>query len=55
MNEITLQQWKTQREEKLRAFELYWKSMVDQDPKDFPANIPAADWDEQFEFFCDEI
>lgn len=55
MNQITLQEWKTHQENKLRAFELYWKSQIQSDPENFPEKMSKGDWDEQFDFFCEEV
>ena len=55
MNEITLQQWKAEKEEKLRAFELHWKRMMQEEDSDLPNSLHNGEWDEQFDFFCEEV
>lgn len=52
--EISLAEWKAEQEQKVRAFELYWKHASHHDT-DFPPILTKQDWDEQFEFYTNEV
>lgn len=55
MKDILLKDWIAEQIEKLRAFELYWKSCQQNASSDFPDAVPAGDWEEQFDFFKEEV
>lgn len=52
---ISLAAWKEYQEDRIREFELYWKSQMQSEPQDFPAELEKGDWDEQFAFYQEEI
>jgi len=49
MADITLQEWMRQEQEMLANFERYWRDEMAALPDEFPAELPAGDWDEQFQ------
>ena len=52
---ITLAEWVAKINEQTRAFELYWKSLHNDDPENYPVVLPEGDWEEQFDFFVEEV
>lgn len=49
-NELSLAQWKANKIAEVYAFDIYWKANHYENPEDFPAVLPEADWEEQFSF-----
>ena len=54
-DKIALGEWFEEKKEKIRAFELYWNSLRNEDAESFPESLPKGDWDEQFNFFSEEV
>jgi len=51
----TIMEFSDEQKEKLEAFCKYWKSLHLEDPENFPLEIESGDWDEQFDFFQEEV
>jgi hypothetical protein len=51
MDDVDIEKWKLEMEEKLIEFCEYWKYRNSQIPNNFPAKMLLGDWDEQFHWF----
>lgn len=51
----TLKQFNLEKREQLRRFNDYWLENMSANPDLFPMEMNDGDWDQQFEFFVDEI
>jgi hypothetical protein len=52
---IHIESWWKEHNDRLSDFQLYWEYQNQQDPKNFPLNLGAGDWDEQFSIFCEQV
>jgi hypothetical protein len=55
LEEIALEEWIAKKVASLSAFRVYWAQMNYSDPDDFPREIPEGDWEEQFDFWREEV
>lgn len=51
---MTLQEWYTEKLKDLAEFVRYWDENSQLQPDEYPDDCLTGDWDEQFEFFCEE-
>ncbi|WP_318521201.1 hypothetical protein [Photobacterium leiognathi] len=53
-NDIDLDQFINEMQQRLDKFKHYWQMEQKKDPDAFPSKMLAGDWDEQFNFFDEE-
>ena len=55
---MTVKEFTAQKRQELSIldrFEAYWSERMKQSPQNFPGELQAGDWDEQFRSFCELI
>jgi len=52
---LPFEAWLEEKKEALAAFAVYWRRQNLEDPESFPMEIPRGDWEEQFDFFQEEV
>ena len=55
METTPLDAWLAEKQEALNKFATYWRSLSYDHPNTFPRELPVGDWEEQFDFFKEEI
>jgi len=51
---VNLDYWFSQQMEKLENFRDWWRECHKNDGLNWPMVLRPGDWDEQFDFYCDE-